>query len=395
MPNIAIVYDHLATPYGGAEKVLQALYQAFPEAPLYTSVYNKDTAQWAKVFNIKTTFLQHIPFLNTHHRLATIGMPLAFEMLQLDAYDVIISVSSSCAKGVVTKPHQLHICYLLTPTRFLFSHQEEYLESYSFLSIPGIKQLTTLVSKYLKWWDSIAIHRPDLVVSISNLISHRTKIFYDVDSNDVIYPPATTPPSTIEPSYVQKKYFFSLSRLVPYKRVDLCIESCLELQQPLIIAGDGPDKKYLTQIHPFTFVREHNEHLESFLLSCFSQHHAPVCFVGSVTESEKWRLLAHAQGLLMPGEEDFGITALEAASVGITSVIHKNSGVAEILDQRYALHLEDATLESVKNACILLQKNTTDSEKLVRYTKKYDTKTFITTFQQYVAKQWQTYIEVN
>ncbi len=183
-------------------------------------------------------------------------MPLAFETLQLDEFEVIISVSSSCAKGVITKPHQLHINYLLTPTRFLFSHEQEYLDSHSFLKLPLIKQLVDAASKYLKWWDSIAIHRPDTVVCISNIVAERTKTYYGRTPDSVIYPPVDIVSTENREALVQKEYFFCLSRLVPYKKIDLCIEACLELQLPLIIAGEGPAKTSLSQIHPYTFVRE-------------------------------------------------------------------------------------------------------------------------------------------
>ena len=125
-PKVALVYDRVNTPFGGAENVLLALHQIYPEAPLYTSVYDPKTAPWAKVFSVRPSFLQKIPFAKRFHRLFAVLMPLAFESFDLVEFDIVISITSAEAKGVLTKPNQLHICYLLTPTRYLWSHAKEY-----------------------------------------------------------------------------------------------------------------------------------------------------------------------------------------------------------------------------------------------------------------------------
>lgn len=395
MPKVALIYDHLATPHGGAEKVLAALHEAYPDAPLFTSIYNKNKTSWADSFEVKTTFLQKIPFINTHHRLATLGMPLAFETFQLEDFDIIISISSSCAKGVITKPQQLHINYLLTPTRFLFSHEQEYLDSHSILKIPFISHLVELAGKYLKWWDTIAIHRPDTVVCISNIVAERTKTYYGRKPDSVIYPPVDIVSTENNEKLVQKEYFLSLSRLVPYKKIDFCIEACLELHQPLIIAGDGPAKTMLSQIHPYTFIRDKEESLKSFLLSCFSQYSAPVCFVGTVTEEEKWQLITNSKAVLMPGIEDFGITALEAVSAGVPTVIHKESGVAEILNEDCAVMIEEESVEAVIKALVYLQKATFDSDKLKKKAIEYSKEKFISSFRKYVDKSYKEFLTSN
>ena len=119
-------------------------------------------------------------------------MPLAFESLNLERFDIVISITSAEAKGVLTKPNQLHICYMLTPTRYLYSHKDEYLSSKKILSYFPFKQLAKLIINYLRWWDKTSIYRPDVIIPISNLVKSRIKKYYDINSDEVIYPPVST-----------------------------------------------------------------------------------------------------------------------------------------------------------------------------------------------------------
>ena len=123
--KVALVYDRV-NKWGGAERVLLALHELFPKAPLYTAIYNSEKAAWAKVFEIRTSFLQKIPFASDHHEYLPLLMPFAFESFSFDEYDIVISVTSESAKGIMTKPGSLHICYCLTPTRYLWSGYDEY-----------------------------------------------------------------------------------------------------------------------------------------------------------------------------------------------------------------------------------------------------------------------------
>src|SRR3989338_3078897 len=140
--KVALVYDRV-NKWGGAERVLLALHKIFPDAPLYTSVYNKDNASWAKVFKIKTSFLQKFPFASQNHEFYASLMPLAFESFSFDEYDLVISVTSEAAKGIITKPGTTHICYCLTPTRYLWSGYDEYFKNsfLRFISKPIISYL--------------------------------------------------------------------------------------------------------------------------------------------------------------------------------------------------------------------------------------------------------------
>src|SRR3990172_1252396 len=161
MKKVAIVYDRV-NKWGGAERVLLTLHEMFPDAPLYTSVYDEKNASWAKVFsNIYTSFLQKIPFAKGNHEFLAPLMPLAFESFNFNDYDLVISVTSEAAKGIITKSGTTHICYCLTPTRYLWSGYEEYFKN------PILKFISKPFVSYLRMWDKIAANRPDKIIAIS------------------------------------------------------------------------------------------------------------------------------------------------------------------------------------------------------------------------------------
>lgn len=181
--KVALVYDRI-NKWGGAERVLLKLHKIFPTAPLYTSVYNKETAAWAKVFDIKTSFLQYFPFAKTHHELYALLMPLAFESFSFEEYDLVISVTSEAAKGIISSGKTKHICYILTPTRYLWSGYKDYFKDLF------VKTISYPFVWYLRTWDIIAASRVDNYVAISNEVQKRVKKFYDRESV-VVYPPVT------------------------------------------------------------------------------------------------------------------------------------------------------------------------------------------------------------
>ncbi|MBU2632511.1 glycosyltransferase family 4 protein, partial [Patescibacteria group bacterium] len=178
--KVALAYDKV-NKWGGAERVLLALCKIFPNAPLYTSVYNKETASWASVFNVKTSFLQKIPFAKSRHDLLAPLMPLAFESFDFSDYDLVISVTSESAKGIITNSKTKHICYFLTPTRYLWSGYRDYFKN------PLKRTMAIPFVNYLKKWDIAASKRPDVFIGISKEVKARIKKYYKRDSI-IIYP---------------------------------------------------------------------------------------------------------------------------------------------------------------------------------------------------------------
>src|SRR3989338_8604929 len=210
----ALVYDRV-NKWGGAERILLSLHKLFPQATLFTSVYHPNSAPWAKVFStVISSFLQNFPFAQKRHDLYAPLMPLAFESFDFSDYDLVISVTSESAKGIITKPGTRHICYCLTPTRYLWSGYDEYINT----SLR--RALLKPVIAYLRKWDKIAAQRPDVIVSISNTVKERVEKYYS-RSSTVIYPPARVDHGSKGGG---GDYYLVVSRMVPYKKVDLVIE---------------------------------------------------------------------------------------------------------------------------------------------------------------------------
>jgi glycosyltransferase involved in cell wall biosynthesis len=304
--RVAFVYDRV-TKWGGAEQVLLALHRIWPTAPLYTAVYNRSTAKWADVFTVHASFLNRIPMANRIHEFLPWLTPMAFESFNFDAYDVVISITSAEAKGVITKPGTVHICYCLTPTRYLWSGSHEYqknpgLGMMNFLARMGLVKLAST----LKRWDLVSASRPDYYIAISNAVKARITQYYKRDTTEVIYPPVDTHVYT--PQKATKGYFLTVSRLVGYKRVDLLIDAFNALGWPLVIVGVGRDKGRLER-----------------------RARKNIRFVGEVSGEELVSYYQGCQAFVHAGEEDFGIAAVEAQSAGKPVIAYKKGGIGEIV----------------------------------------------------------------
>ncbi len=305
--RVALVYDRV-NKFGGAERVLKALHEIWPEAPLFTSVYDSTGADWAKGWDIRTSFLQSFRFAKKWHEGFGWLMPMVFESFDFSEFDVIISVTSEAAKGIITNPRQLHICYLLTPTRYLWSHANDYLREVPRL----LRPLALIVQAKLRIWDYIAAQRPDYILSISQLVQRRCQKYYRRES-EVIYPMLgfgikRPGPAERGQALANKEYFLVVSRLVPYKRIDLVIEACNRLKLPLAVVGIGSEEENLKHLAGPT-----------------------IKFTGYLTDQELIEYYQNAKAVIMPQEEDFGLTAVESLSFGVPVISYKNSGAAEII----------------------------------------------------------------
>lgn len=297
----AIVYDRV-NKWGGAERVLLALHAIFPKAELFTSVYNPQTARWANVFNVKTSFLQKIPFAKTSHGFLGTFMPLAFESFNFDDYDLVISVTSEAAKGIITKPSTLHICYCLTPTRYLWSGYKIYFKNVIFkvLALPAVS--------YLRKWEQVAAGRPDKFIAISKDVQARIKKYYKRDS-EIIFPPL--PINSPKPQIpYERDYFLIVSRLVPYKNIDIAINVFNKLGLHLKIVGTGWEENRLKKMA--------NNNIQ---------------FLKNLSDSELFGLYLNCNAFVFPANEDFGLSMAEAQSFGKPVIALKAGGALDIIKE--------------------------------------------------------------
>ncbi|MBI3443216.1 glycosyltransferase [Candidatus Woesebacteria bacterium] len=347
--KVALVYDRV-NKWGGAERVLLTLHEMFPDAPLYTSVYSPKNAPWAKVFPAVTpSFLQKIPFASTSHEYLAPLMPIAFESFNFDGYDLVISVTSEAAKGILTKQHTKHICYCLTPTRYLWSGYDFYL---SYRSLERI--LAQPVVGYLRTWDKIAAQRPDVMVAISTAVKDRIKKYYGRDSA-VIYPPATPALAwRAGPPVENGKYFLVVSRLVPYKRVALAIEAFNRLKLPLVVVGTGSEEGRLKEMAK-----------------------PNIKFVGQLTEDKLHDYYKRCTALIMPQEEDFGLVALEAQAAGKPVIAYKGGGAKDsILEGKTGILFNQQTIKSLIEAIERFEKMKFDSKDCVENAERFSSARF-------------------
>lgn len=306
--KIALVYDRV-NKIGGAERVLETLHEIWPEAPLYTAVYNPQTAPWAKKFKIVPSFLNKIPGAKSHHEFYPWLTPLAFESFDFSQFEAVISVTSADAKGIITRPSTLHICYCLTPTRYLWSGYEDYFRGRL------TKFLTKSVVNYLQGWDKIAAQRPDLYVAISKNVQKRIKKYYGRDSK-VIYPPVDVSKFKVQGAKFKittqnSKFFLVVSRLVSYKKVDIVIQAFNKLGLPLKIIGVGSQMGKLKRMA--------KPNIE---------------FLGQLTDNELLSYYQKCEAVIFPPEEDFGLVPLEAQACGKPVIAFKGGGALETVVER-------------------------------------------------------------
>jgi glycosyltransferase involved in cell wall biosynthesis len=329
--KIAFVYDRV-NKYGGAERVLEALHSIWPEAPLYTAVYDRKGAPWAGCFDVRPTFLNHIPFAKHTHELFPWATPLAFESISFDEYDVVISVTSAEAKGIITKPHTLHICYCLTPTRYLWSGYEEYLAK------PGLGIFGTMarailrrnISKFRED-DFISAQRPDVYIAISEVVKKRIETYYKRNVEKVIYPPVRNPVSEehIKLPAQTQPFYLTVARFVGYKRVDIVVSAFTKLGLPLVVIGSGWEKRNLKKKAGPT-----------------------IRFIdNSLTDEELAGYYKSCRAFVFAGVEDLGLVSVEAQSYGKPVITYRHSGMAEtITDGKTGILFDTQTPEALIRA---------------------------------------------
>lgn len=357
--KIALVYDRV-NKWGGAERVLLALHELFPDAPLYTAVYNPATAGWAKVFpKVVPSFLQKFPYATTNHELYPWLTPLAFESFDFSEFDLVISVTSADAKGIITKPHTKHICYCLTPTRYLWSHEDLYKSQTLKIFHP--------LFNYLKTWDKIAAQRPDAYIAISQTVQNRINKYYHRDST-VVYPPVDTDkflaPDQNDYPTLTKDYFLYVSRLVSYKRADVVAEIFNDLKLPLKIIGLGKLGKKIEELA--------------------SQN---IQILGQLTDDELLFHYQNAKALVYFHEEDFGIIPVEAMSSGTPVIGLNKGGLSEtVIHGITGVLIDQDDKNAFKNAILNFNHSDFDPQIISNHAKKFSKDRFQREFSQALVR---------
>ncbi|MDB5097505.1 MAG: glycosyl transferase group 1 [Cyanobacteria bacterium RYN_339] len=300
--NLAIIHDGLATKggAGGAERVLGVVHRMFPQAPIYTTVYHPGLMPAEmQGWDIRTSFVQRLPFGKEKYQWYLPLLPMAIEQLDLREFDVVVSMSHSVAKGVITRPDAYHMCYCYSPLRYAWDMYHEYLE---IEDLPGWQRLLVPgLMHYLRNWDAAAASRVDRFVAISEYVRRRIEKYYRRPA-DVIYPPVDILKSSAPPA----DYYLVVSRLVAYKRLDLVIEAFNQLGWPLVVIGDGVERTRLQGMAK-----------------------GNVTFLGRQPDAVVHEHLAACRGFVFPGIEDFGIAPVEAQGAGKPVIALNQGGAAE------------------------------------------------------------------
>lgn len=355
--RVALVHDYL-NQYGGAERVLEALHDLFPTAPVYTSIFDPTTMPAAyRTWDIRTSFMQQLPAWRTQFRRYVALYPTAFERFDLSGYDLIISSSSAFAKGIIPHPGALHICYCHTPMRFAW-RTDDYVAREQ---INGIQaHLLPFLLNYLRIWDTVSANRVDLFVANSHEVAGRIARYYRRPAK-VIPPPVDLPPYEPQPP---EEFYLAGGRLIPYKRLELVIEAFNRLRLPLKIFGDGRDRARLERMA--------GPNIE---------------FLGWVDETTRLDLFARCRAFIFPGEEDFGITPLEVLAVGRPVIAYAAGGALETLIEGVTgRFFYQPTAAALAAAVALSRTDTIDPLVLRRHAEQFGRERFLNTFRSFVTE---------
>lgn len=358
---LALIHDWL-NQLGGAEDVLEKLVGLFPGAPVFTAMYWRAGMPAAyRQWPIRVSFMDRLPGVYRHHQPYLPLYPLAFERFDLSGYDVLLSNKSGFCHGIRKPPGAVHICYCLTPTRYVWSFG-------AYANREGLGAAARLaLAPLLAWlrrWDKAAAGRVDHFIAISSEVQRRIARFYGRESV-IIHPPVDTGrfAAALAPKPETGDYFLSLGRLIPYKRVDLAVRACTELRLPLLVGGAGRDRARLERLAGPT-----------------------VRFLGRVPDADLPALFAGARAFIFPGLEDFGITPVQSLAAGRPVIAFAGGGALDtVQDGLTGVHFTEQTVDSLKAALSRFQSLRFDPQAQSAAARRFDTSVFVSALSRFVA----------
>ncbi len=361
-PRVAIVHDYLVDS-GGAERVVIALHEQYPDAPIFTSVMDAQTTfADFRAMDVRTSFLQRLPVRKSNYKFLLPFFPLAFESLNLSDYDIVISSASAFAKGVITTSDTLHACFCHTPPRFAWRFHEYVAQE----QMGRVKQsLIQLIVHYLRGWDYTAAQRVDEFIANSQATARRIRKNYRRDAV-VINPPVAVEAFT--PRDDIGDYYLIVSRLAPYKRIDIAVQAFNELQLSLKIVGAGIDAARLQKMA--------SPNIE---------------FLGHVPQGRLADLYARGRAVIFPGVEDFGIVPLEANAAGRPVIAYAAAGALEtIVDGVTGAFFREQTAASLAQAVRETDVTRFDARALRQHAEQFSQSRFKERIANFVEGKWRT-----
>ncbi|HJS46824.1 MAG TPA: glycosyltransferase [Gemmatimonadales bacterium] len=358
--KVAIVHYWLVERRGG-ERVVEALCGIYPQADVFTNVFDPEPfAETLKGHRVTTSFVNRLPLARKLLAAYLPLMPIALEQLDLRGYDLVISCESGPAKGVIVNPDALHVCYCFSPMRYVWDLQHSYLAEAG----PLGRMLMRPVLHYLRAWDYLSAQRPDVVIALSEHVRDRVAKYWRRDAQ-VLPPPVDVGRFAAASRHRQEgAYYLYAGHLAGYKRPDLAVEAFNQLGLPLVVAGVGPDARKLRRMAG-----------------------PNVSFRDRLTDDELARTVAGCRALVFPGEEDFGIVAVEAMAAGRPVIAYRRGGLLDtVVEGVTGLFFDAQSAPALADAVRRFEQNATsfDAGRIAAHALAFDREAFDLRFREVV-----------